>query len=108
MQDPNRQMAGRIAEQVAQHGGRVYYVGGLVRDGLLGRESKDVDIEVHGITPEVLEGILDSLGQRTSTLIWISPCPARSRLPAEATGILRSLSIPFWAPKRLPGGGILP
>ncbi len=65
MQDPNRQMAWRIAEQVAQHGGRVYYVGGLVRDGLLGRESKDVDIEVHGITPEVLEGILDSLGQRT-------------------------------------------
>ena len=65
MQDPNRQMAERIAEKAAQQGGRVYYVGGLVRDKLLGRENKDVDIEVHGVTPQVLEGILDSLGQRT-------------------------------------------
>ena len=64
MQDPNRQMAQRIAERVAQQGGRVYYVGGLVRDKLLGRENKDVDIEVHGVTPKVLESILDSLGQR--------------------------------------------
>lgn len=65
MKDPNRQMAERIAGKVAQQGGRVYYVGGLVRDRLLGRENKDVDIEVHGVTPEALEGILDSLGQRT-------------------------------------------
>lgn len=65
MQDQDRQMAQRIAERVAQQGGRVFYVGGLVRDKLLGRENKDVDIEVHGVTPEALEGILDSLGQRT-------------------------------------------
>ena len=65
MQDPNSQMARKIAEKVALQGGRVYYVGGLVRDRLLGRENKDVDIEVHGVTPEVLESILDSLGQRT-------------------------------------------
>ena len=63
MQDKNKQMAERIAQQVAQQGGRVYYVGGLVRDRLMGRENKDVDIEVHGVTPEVLEGILDSLGE---------------------------------------------
>lgn len=65
MQDQNRQMAQRIAEKVASQGGRVYFVGGLVRDRLLGRENKDVDIEVHGVTPEVLESILDSLGERT-------------------------------------------
>lgn len=65
MSDRNRQMAEKIAYAAAQAGGRVYYVGGLVRDKLLGRESKDVDIEVHGITAEQLEAILDSLGQRT-------------------------------------------
>ena len=65
MQDQNREMAQRIAQRVAQQGGRVYYVGGLVRDRLLGRESKDVDIEVHGVTAQALEDILDSLGQRT-------------------------------------------
>ena len=65
MQDQNRQMAQRIAGMVARQGGRVFYVGGLVRDKLLGRENKDVDIEVHGVTPEALEGILDSLGERT-------------------------------------------
>lgn len=65
MQDQDRQMAQRIAGKVAQQGGRVFYVGGLVRDKLLGRENKDVDIEVHGVTPEALEDILDSLGKRT-------------------------------------------
>ena len=64
MQDPNIRMAERIAGEVARQGGRVYYVGGLVRDRLLGRESKDVDIEVHGVTAAALERILDSLGQR--------------------------------------------
>lgn len=65
MSDRNKQMAENIAQCVAQAGGHVYYVGGLVRDKLLGKENKDVDIEVHGITAEMLEEILDSLGQRT-------------------------------------------
>lgn len=63
--DKNIVMAEKIAASVAQAGGRVYYVGGLVRDKLLGRENKDVDIEVHGVTPQKLEQILDSLGERT-------------------------------------------
>ena len=62
--DQDRQMARRVAELVAAEGGHTYFVGGFVRDALLGRENKDVDIEVHGITPKCLEGILDSLGQR--------------------------------------------
>ena len=65
MRDRNREMAVRIAEAVARRGGRVYYVGGLVRDSLLGRENKDVDVEVHGVRPAVLAELLDSLGQRT-------------------------------------------
>jgi len=60
------EMARRIAEAVAREGGRTYYVGGFVRDRLLGRENKDIDIEVHGIPVQTLENILDSLGERLS------------------------------------------
>lgn len=57
-------MARTLAELVAAQGGRVYYVGGFVRDRLLGIENKDVDVEVHGIAPEALEAILDQVGTR--------------------------------------------
>ena len=60
----DRNMAQEIARLVRQHGGRAYYVGGYVRDALLGQENKDIDMEVHGITPDCLASILDSLGQR--------------------------------------------
>lgn len=60
----DKQMALQIAQKVAQKGGRSFYVGGLVRDALLSRENKDVDIEIHGISPQTLKEILDSLGQR--------------------------------------------
>ncbi len=53
-----------IAKKVNEAGGKAYYVGGYVRDLLLGIENKDIDIEIHGITPNQLENILDSLGKR--------------------------------------------
>ena len=62
--EQDRQMALEVARRVAEKGGRSFYVGGLVRDALLGRENKDIDIEVHGISPQELKEILDSLGQR--------------------------------------------
>ena len=52
-----------IAEKVRKAGGRVFYVGGCVRDRLLHRENKDIDIEVHGISPDTLWDILNSIGQ---------------------------------------------
>ena len=58
-------MARRVAERVRAAGGTTYYVGGFVRDRLMGRPGKDVDIEVHGLRPEALRAILDSLGERT-------------------------------------------
>lgn len=58
------ELARRLAELVAEQGGRVYFVGGCVRDGLLHRECKDIDVEVHGLTPAQLEGLLDELGTR--------------------------------------------
>lgn len=57
-------MAKAIAEKVAEFGGRVYFVGGYVRDRLMNIENKDIDIEVHGVSPDVLESILDGLGKR--------------------------------------------
>ena len=53
-----------IARQAASLGGAAYYVGGFVRDRLLGRENTDVDIEVHGVTPRQLAEILDGMGGR--------------------------------------------
>ena len=60
--DGDRRLAEDLAERCAALGGRVYYVGGCVRDGLLGKDSKDVDVEVHGLSPERLEGVLEQLG----------------------------------------------
>lgn len=64
--DPARDMeaARAIARQAASLGGAAYYVGGFVRDRLLGRENTDVDIEVHGVTPRQLAEILDGMGGR--------------------------------------------
>ncbi len=58
----DKQLANQIAAAVQTLGGTVYYVGGCVRDELMGLESKDMDIEVHGISPRQLYGILSALG----------------------------------------------
>jgi tRNA nucleotidyltransferase (CCA-adding enzyme) len=52
-----------IAELVRTSGGRALIVGGSVRDRLLGRESKDVDIEVFGLSADRLLGLLQTLGR---------------------------------------------
>ena len=64
MTDRNKNMARRVAKEVDKAGGRTFYVGGYVRDEILGLENKDIDIEVHGIPVKTLEDILDSLGTR--------------------------------------------
>ena len=58
------EMARKIAEAARDMGGCAYFVGGYVRDLILGDAGKDLDIEVHGLTPDQLKGLLDSLGQR--------------------------------------------
>lgn len=47
-----------IFDSVREKGGRAYFVGGCVRDWLMGVEPKDLDIEIYGIGPDVLEEIL--------------------------------------------------
>ena len=58
------QMTRKIAQLAAEQGGRAYFVGGYVRDHLAGRENKDIDVEIHGLTPQQAEALLDSLGER--------------------------------------------
>lgn len=64
--EENLLMTKRIAEEVASKGGRVFYVGGYVRDKLCFRYNKDIDIEVHGISVKELEAVLSTLGERIS------------------------------------------
>ncbi len=54
--------AREFAILVEKKGGRAYFVGGCVRDGVLGIESKDFDIEIHGIQVSELEKILNAMG----------------------------------------------
>ena len=59
-------IAEKIANKVSEKGGRTFYVGGFVRDKILGIENKDMDIEVHGIQPAVLREILSEVGEPLS------------------------------------------
>ena len=52
-----------IARAVRDAGGRALVVGGWVRDQLLGRPSKDIDIEVYGVDAERLRSVLLTFGK---------------------------------------------
>jgi tRNA nucleotidyltransferase (CCA-adding enzyme) len=52
-----------IALAVRNAGGRALYVGGWVRDRLMGRDVKDIDIEVFGVGADRLKALLESLGR---------------------------------------------
>lgn len=52
-----------ILVQIKKNGGTPYYIGGYVRDKLLGVESKDIDIEVFGLSYETLTNILSQFGK---------------------------------------------
>lgn len=47
-----------ICKKVKDAGGQALFVGGYVRDFLLGKQSKDIDIEVYGLEPSVLLAVL--------------------------------------------------
>lgn len=52
----------KVAEQVKKKGGTVYFVGGYIRDKQMGIASKDIDIEIHGISESALVEVLSSIG----------------------------------------------
>ncbi|MDP6931296.1 MAG: hypothetical protein QGG40_00200 [Myxococcota bacterium] len=51
-----------LCRSCADAGGQAWLVGGRVRDELLDRPSKDLDVEVHGLSAERLEAVLSKLG----------------------------------------------
>ncbi len=57
------EIARRLAEDVAAEGGRAYFVGGYVRDQIMGRATKDIDIEVYGTPPATLRALLARQGR---------------------------------------------
>ena len=60
---PDRlQTATAIARAVRDAGGRALIVGGWSRDQLLGRPSKDIDIEVFGLDAADLKAVLSAFG----------------------------------------------
>lgn len=58
-----RDIAKAFAEKVKEAGGRAFYVGGCVRDKVLGKEPKDLDIEIHGISTEKALDIIKKFGE---------------------------------------------
>ena len=56
------EVAVAIARRVRDAGGRALVVGGWVRDRLLGRTSKDVDLEVYGVPAPRLRELLAAFG----------------------------------------------
>lgn len=56
-------LAREIARKVNERGGRAMFVGGVVRDSLMGIESKDIDIEVYGLQPAELKALLAEIGE---------------------------------------------
>ena len=52
-----------IAAAVQRAGGRALIVGGWVRDRLMGRESKDLDVEVYGLPADRLRPLLEAFGR---------------------------------------------
>lgn len=63
MNEIDKAIIEKLASRVAELGGRAYMVGGAVRDEIMKRPIKDVDIEVHGISWAVLEAVLKELGK---------------------------------------------
>ena len=62
MTEPVPALVEEIAREAGRLGGRALIVGGWARDRLLGRASKDIDLEVFGIPPDRLRALLMRLG----------------------------------------------
>jgi tRNA nucleotidyltransferase (CCA-adding enzyme) len=60
--DASLEVAVAIARSVRDAGGRALIVGGWVRDRLMGRTSKDVDLEVYGVPAPRLRELLAAFG----------------------------------------------
>lgn len=83
----------RIAEAARDQGARAYLVGGVVRDGLLGVASSDLDLEVFGIDQEPLGELLQRLFGRP-------PVPAGRSFPVFKIFLREGGAIDVGLPRR--------
>ena len=63
MTDDSVERARTLATAVSAAGGRALIVGGWVRDRVMGRASKDLDLEVYGVDAQRLRQLLESIGR---------------------------------------------
>lgn len=86
----------RIVADIDDEDGRAFLVGGGVRDLVIGRDLKDVDVEVHGLTLPVLMTILKKYGEVFEV--------------GKAFGVLRlsTLALSDWSLPRSDGPGRRP
>jgi len=94
LEGEERSSVGRVAEAAAAAGGRAYLVGGWVRDRLMGRPSRDLDLEIHGLARDEVERMLRELGPTSqvgrSFPVWlVRGIPAQISFP-RAEGIERA------------------
>ena len=54
----------KIKSALAPHTKRAYFVGGCVRDALLGLACYDYDIEIYDLSPELFDSIMSALGAK--------------------------------------------
>jgi tRNA nucleotidyltransferase (CCA-adding enzyme) len=64
---PPPDLALTLARAVRDAGGRALVVGGWVRDALLNRASKDLDLEVYGLAADPLRRLLEGFGRVDTT-----------------------------------------
>src|SRR5579863_9471338 len=62
MIDEHYPLVHTIVEKIIAHNGRPYLVGGAVRDIVMKLPIKDIDIEVHGLSEDQLEKIMNECG----------------------------------------------
>lgn len=58
----NIQISKEIAQEVKDKNGRMFYVGGYVRDQIMKKENKDIDVEVFGLSLKQLTEIISKYG----------------------------------------------
>lgn len=84
-----------VARAVANAGGRAVLVGGYVRDRLLGRDSKDYDVEIYGLAPDAVSDLLSGFGELVEV--------GRAFGVLRVKGIDADFSLPRRDSKRGPG-----
>lgn len=52
-----------LARIIKENGGQALLVGGSVRDSLMGKISKDFDLEIYGLEPEEIERVVQQIGK---------------------------------------------